>query len=245
MTVYGYARVSTEEQAASDRSSLEDQVRRIEGAAMIRGASVTRVFLDPGVSGAVPLSERPGGRELLACVAASPGCVVIASKMDRMFRSASDALNTVERLQKAGVSLVLVDMGTESVTENGASKMFFTMLAGFAEFERYRIAERVKDGKAGKRARGGATGGYAPYGYRVVGVGREAALEVDETEQRMLAYVERHREYGPTRIAAMLEEVGYRTRIGTSFTKQQVARLLTQQVARLLTAPSTGRSVRA
>jgi hypothetical protein len=85
----------------------------------------------------------------------SPGDVIIAAKLDRLFRSARDALATVDRLKERGVSIVLADMGAEPVTENGVSKLFFSILASVAEFERWRIAERMQEGRVGKRTRGG------------------------------------------------------------------------------------------
>lgn len=225
---YGYSRVSTTEQA-TDRGSLDDQQRRIEGAAMIRGERLTRVFTDPGVSGSVDLSLRPAGADLLAAI--QPGDVVIAAKMDRMFRSARDALATVERLRERGVRLILADMGTDPVTENGASKLFFTMLAAFAEFERTRIAERVTDGKRAKRAKGGHTGGSAPLGKRVVGTGRDARLEDDPTETALLARLRELRERGFSydHTAVALEAEGFRGRTGKPLARQQLHRLLTRQ----------------
>jgi DNA invertase Pin-like site-specific DNA recombinase len=224
---YGYSRVSTTEQA-TDRGSLEDQQRRIEGAAMIRGEAITRVFTDPGISGSVDLSQRPAGADLFAAL--RPGDVVIAAKMDRMFRSARDALATVERLRTRGVRLVLADMGTDPVTENGASKLFFTMLAAFAEFERTRIAERVTDGKRAKRAKGGHAGGSAPLGQRVVGTGREARLEEDPGEAALLARLRELREGGLSyeHTAVALEAEGYRGRTGKPLARQQLHRLLTR-----------------
>ncbi|HTN58452.1 MAG TPA: recombinase family protein, partial [Protaetiibacter sp.] len=91
MAVIGYARVSTEEQ------TLDSQLGELER----NGAS--RVFSDVGVSGAVPAHRRPGFAELLRFV--RDGDVVLAYRLDRVSRSASDALNLVERLDAIGVEL--------------------------------------------------------------------------------------------------------------------------------------------
>ncbi len=92
----GYVRVSTAEQAADDRSSLENQEKIIRGFAMAKGFSQfdTSVYSDPGVSASIPLRQRPAGKELLET--AKAGDTIIASKLDRMFRSASDALSMLE-----------------------------------------------------------------------------------------------------------------------------------------------------
>jgi DNA invertase Pin-like site-specific DNA recombinase len=222
---YSYVRVSTTEQAI-DRSSLADQKRRCAGAAMMRGEEIAEVFCDPGVSGSIDLRERPAGAQLLAVL--QPGDVVIAAKMDRMFRSAQDALATAEALQARGVALIIADMGSEPVTGTGAAKLFFTMLAAFAEFERSRIAERMSDGRNGKRARKGFIGGQAPYGYTVEGSGRDAMLVLHPDEQRVIQSVKDMTARGVSLrgVSMSLTRRGMMGRTGRPFSAEQISRML-------------------
>ena len=85
----GYTRVSTLDQAADNRTSLDEQERVIRGIAMVRGVDKmdVTIYSDPGISGAVPLRFRPEGKKLLAEMKA--GDTVVASKLDRMFRAAA------------------------------------------------------------------------------------------------------------------------------------------------------------
>jgi len=92
------------------------------------------------VSGSVPLADRPEGQRLLAVL--QPGDVVVAAKLDRAFRSAADALETLEELKKDKIGLHLIDLGGD-VCGNGISKLVFTILSAVAENER----ERVRDAK--------------------------------------------------------------------------------------------------
>src|SRR3954470_19685692 len=94
---YGYARVSTVAQA-SEGESLDVQQRVIAGYAQIHGLAVDQVFVERGVSGSKPLGDRPQGAALLAAL--KPGDVVITPKLDRMFRSALDALDVLGRLKQ-------------------------------------------------------------------------------------------------------------------------------------------------
>jgi putative DNA-invertase from lambdoid prophage Rac len=171
MAVFGYARVSTAEQAADDRASLAEQERRIRGAAMMLegkiGETTPQMVRDEGVSGSVPLKKQKHGGPLMAQLQA--GDWLIAAKLDRLFRSAEHALVVARELQERKVHLILVDLGSDPVTGNGISKLFFTLLAAIAEFERTRVLERMNEGRAGKAKRGGHIGGDAPYGYRVEG----------------------------------------------------------------------------
>ncbi|MBK3776424.1 hypothetical protein GAY31_20080 [Azospirillum brasilense] len=207
MATYGYVRVSTEEQV--DGASLEHQRRQIAGLAMLAGLEEARVFEDV-VSGSVPLSARDGGERLLAML--KPGDAVIVAKLDRMFRNAADALTRADEFQQRGIKLYLLDMGTEPVTQNGTSRMFFGMLALVAEFERGRIKERLNDGRTAKRARGGHTGGNRPFGYSVEGMGRDAVLVEIPEEQHAIKLMKLMRDQGKSlrEIGAAMRDQGFK-----------------------------------
>jgi DNA invertase Pin-like site-specific DNA recombinase len=174
----------------------------------------------------MPFRFRPEGKKLLNDM--KPGDIVCASKLDRMFRSASDALACAEKMKEAGVSLILVDMGADPVTGNGMAKCFFTMAAAFAELERSTIAERMSNGKAAKKAKGGHTGGEAIYGQRIVGHGREARIEINEEEQKIIELVVRLRKRGEAivRIQKRLVKDGIKTRAGKDFQWVQIKRIV-------------------
>lgn len=184
MAVFAYTRVSTDRQA-SEGESLDVQERTIAGYAMMHGLALDRVFREKGVSGSKPLDQRPEGAALIEALA--PGDVVITAKLDRMFRSALDALRVLGELQKRGVSLHMIDLGGD-VTSNGISKLVFTILSAVAEAERDRIRERVADTKADQRQRGRFLGGAVPFGW-VVGANKElqAVPEAQEAIGRMKA----------------------------------------------------------
>jgi DNA invertase Pin-like site-specific DNA recombinase len=164
MRIYAYLRVSTSEQAAHG-DSLATQKQQVAGYAMIKGWEVAEYFVDGGVSGSVPLAERPEGRRLLEAV--QKGDVVITAKLDRAFRSAADALGTLEELKDQGVGLHMIDLGGD-VTGNGISKLVFTILSAVAENERDRIRERIRDVKRHLASQGVYGGGKRPFGYDVV-----------------------------------------------------------------------------
>jgi DNA invertase Pin-like site-specific DNA recombinase len=119
-------------------------------------------------------------------------------------------------------------MGTHPVTENGTAKMFFGMLALVAEFERGRIAERMEDGRNGKRRRNGHLGGVAPYGYCVVGSKKDSKLEPVAEEQPVLSKVLDLAAHGQTSwtITKLLNEEGVRNRVGKPFECFQVKRII-------------------
>jgi putative DNA-invertase from lambdoid prophage Rac len=179
MAVYGYARVSTARQA-SEGESLEVQQRQIQGYAHMHGLTLAGVVVEEGVSGSVPVAERPAAGPLFAKL--TKGDVVIAPKLDRLFRSALDALKVVEDLRRRGVALHLLDLGGD-ISGNGLSKLFLTIAAAFAEAERDRIRERIGQVKADQKARGRYLGGKVPFGFRR---GESGELVPHESEQQAI-----------------------------------------------------------
>lgn len=182
MATYGYTRVSTAEQATG--LSLDEQQRRIEGIALMRRASLDRLFVEEGITGSRSLETRPLGRDL--CAALRPGDTLIVAKLDRAFRNAADALSRAEAWRRQGIGLIVADMGGDPVTDNGVAKMFFGMLALVAEFERDRILERTNEGRRAKAIRGGHIGGSPPFGFRVQGSGKTAQLVQIAEEQKAI-----------------------------------------------------------
>ena len=81
----------------------------------------------------------------------------------------------------------MMDLGGD-VTGNGISKLFFTMVAAFAEFERDRIAERISDVKSSEREKNRYLGGSKPFGFCVDGDGQ---LIPDQREQKVIEKVKR------------------------------------------------------
>lgn len=228
MTVWAYARVSSVEQAAEDRSSLDVQLKVCDAATTIAKLPAPTPVIDPGVSGSIPLAERPGGGKMISAL--QPGDVIIAAKLDRLFRSAADALNNVESMKARGVKLILVDIGTEPVTESAVAKMFLGILASVAEFEKNRILDRMATGRIEKRKSGGHIGGQPPYGFRKVGAGKSARLEPDPEERAIIEQARQMRDGGASlrSIGTRLAKSGIRSRTGEVFAPIQIKRMLAQ-----------------
>jgi DNA invertase Pin-like site-specific DNA recombinase len=181
-----YARVSTDQQRDSG-ISLDEQQRKIEGRCLENGWSLERIYVDAGISGSTPLGRRPEGAKLLAAV--RPGDVVVAAKLDRMFRSAFDALRTIEDFRRRKIGLWLLDLGNDC-TGNGIAQLITTILGAVAEFERSLISERIRDAKRNLRRGNKHQGGDRPFGWQLGdanGHGRARELVPDAVEQAAIA----------------------------------------------------------
>jgi DNA invertase Pin-like site-specific DNA recombinase len=144
--------------------SLDEQQRKIAARAVENAWQLEHVYVDAGVSGGVPLAKRPEGSKLLKVV--RPGDVIVAAKLDRMFRNALDALQTMESFRDRKISLWLLDLGNDC-TGNGIAELIMTVLAAVAQFERGLISERIKDAKRNLRRANRHLGGTRPFGYEV------------------------------------------------------------------------------
>jgi DNA invertase Pin-like site-specific DNA recombinase len=80
------------------------------------------------------------------------GDTLVITRMDRLGRSAKDLLTIVSELGDRGVNLEIIEQHIDTKTAEG--KLFFTMVAAFAEFEHSMMVSRTKDGLAAARARG-------------------------------------------------------------------------------------------
>lgn len=190
-TVVGYVRASTMEQD----ETIKAQVEKVTAYCTMRGLTLANVYVDFGVSGTIPLDEREHGVEMLHALksrAKDRPTGIVAVRLDRMFRNASDCLNNVERWEKQGVALHLIDLGGQSVdTSSAAGKFFITVIAGAAEMERNLISERTSAVLQSKKARNEV---YSP---TPLGFNREGdKLVRNDTEQTLIARVRAMRESG-------------------------------------------------
>jgi DNA invertase Pin-like site-specific DNA recombinase len=153
MTVRAYLRVSTDQQADSG-AGLAAQRDAIEREAAHRGWDDVEWYVDGGFSGKD--LERPQMARLLSEI--MRGDLLVTAKVDRLSRSLVDFATLVERSQKAGWSIVTLDLGLDLSTAQG--EFVASILAAFARMERRLIGQRTKDAMAAKKALGGVRFGH-------------------------------------------------------------------------------------
>jgi len=227
MKAIGYTRCSTNEQADSGLG-LEAQAERIRAYCTMRGSELLDLITDAGVSGGKPLATRDGGQRLLSAIRERKADGVVMLKLDRMFRNAGDCLTTVEKWEKAGVALHVVDLGGNAIdTTSAAGRFMLVVLAGAAEMERNLTRERTRSAMAVKRGNGQRIG-TVPYGYDLADDG--TTLIPNDAEQAVIADIQSRRAEGWTleRIADALTDLGVPTKTGKSaaWTHQAVVRIL-------------------
>jgi len=133
-----YVRVST------DAQTVENQIRELRQVAKRRGWDVVEVYSDAGISGAKGRNGRPGLDTMLKDASRRKFDVILAWAIDRLGRSLSDLLDTIQHLEACGVDLYLDQQVIDTTTPMG--KLVFQLTGAFAEFERTMIRQRIKAG---------------------------------------------------------------------------------------------------
>lgn len=163
LKVCAYARVSSDEQ--QERRTIQNQIEFGNKYGDLHGYNIAKWYLDDGVTGTIPLNERPGGKELLEDAKKGLFNLLLVYKIDRLGRSARIILDSVYELEQCGVKIKSMTEPFDTGDPNG--RFLLTILAGVADLERETILERMWLG-ANKAAREGKwLGGIVPYGYRV------------------------------------------------------------------------------
>lgn len=151
LVVYGYVRVSSEEQADS-RLGLEAQRSAITEACERRGYALRGFYEDAGVSGRTTV--RPALQEALSVVSRGEGIVV--AKLCRLSRSVHDFAGLVKLAQRSGWSPIVLDPDLDLATANG--RLIANILASVVEWESDMIGQRTREALAAKVARGERVG---------------------------------------------------------------------------------------
>ncbi|BAQ67088.1 recombinase family protein [Geminocystis sp. NIES-3709] len=138
MTIYGYARVSTDDQ------TLQPQLDRL----IDYGISTDRIYSDYAVSGST--HSRPNLDRLLEILQPSDTLVVV--KLDRLGRSLKHLIETVELLKENCINFVSLTEGMD--TNSSTGRLLFNIFGAIAEFERDLIIERTNAGITSAKKRG-------------------------------------------------------------------------------------------
>lgn len=187
LSVIGYIRVSTDEQADSgagleaQRAAILDQCAR---------RSWELVALHEDTASARSLAKRPGLAKALADLDAGVGGALVVAKLDRLSRSLLDFSALMERSRRRGWALVALDLGVDTTTPSG--EMMANVLAVFAQFERRLIGQRTREALAVKRRQG-------------VRLGRPPVVSAD-----LVRRIQRERSRGRT-YAAIAEDLNTRS----------------------------------
>lgn len=182
--VVAYCRVSTDAQAGDDRFGIDAQKEQIMAYCAKNDMQISDWYIDEGESG-VKASRPQLDRLLYGDISNPPVEAVVVAKNDRVAREIKLYFYYKQLLYSKGIALISV---SEDFGEMGAFKGILEAFVMFAaEQERTNIAKRTSGGRSIKAAKGGYSGGRAPFGYTAKDRQLVVVPEEADTVRKMFA----------------------------------------------------------
>jgi site-specific DNA recombinase len=168
-----YERVSSEDQRQREtiKSQTDALAMRLDHDPSVE---LVKRYVDDGVSGTIPMADRPAGHELLTDAARGLFQELWVYRIDRLGRDWVDPQVVWQELARYGVTVY-------SVSEGKLDRFIFTIFTGLAAKERETFLDRSALGLDRAAREGRYCGGVVSLGYRVEGKPPQARLVPDDT----------------------------------------------------------------
>jgi len=220
-----YVRVSTARQA-DDGLPVESQIEQCHVKAASLGAQVVKVFRDDGISGRT--TKRPGFEAAVDFCERQRVDLFICWSTSRFARNRLDAAVYKRLLEKMGTRLVYASQEFGAGDDGWLAEAITEVID--EQYSR-QIAKDTRRSMAKNATDGFWNGGWVPFGYRAVQIGKRKRLEIEPSEAPAVKLIYRWclDGAGCKDVAARLNSSGI-TRRGRRWDKASVTTVLRSRV---------------
>jgi site-specific DNA recombinase len=214
-----WIRVSTEHQAEGESPEVHEH--RARAFATAKGWEVREVYHLEAVSGKAVMGHAEAKR-MLADVRRGHISALIFSKLARLARNTKELLEFADIFRQEGADLVSLQESIDTSTPAG--RLFYSMIAAMAQWEREEIADRINASFSARAKMGKPIAAKMPFGYKVEN--DKIVIVPSEAPIRKLMFELFAQHKRIKHIIRIMNEAGHRTREGNLWTDTSVGRLL-------------------
>lgn len=215
-----YVRVSTEEQV-KEGYSIPAQKERLRAFCLSQGWEIVEEYIEEGWS--AKNLDRPIMQRMLRDIKRKEIDIILVYRLDRLTRSVLDLYNLLKTFDENNVSFKSATEVYDTSTAMG--RLFITLVAALAQWERENLGERVKFGMEQMIHEGRKPGGHSPYGYFFDANFKCTIIESESKIVRKI-YQWYSSDFGYRTIAKYLNEMGIKPRIADKWNANSVREIL-------------------
>jgi DNA invertase Pin-like site-specific DNA recombinase len=216
-----YLRTSSAANVGSDKDSERRQREAVEGFARSTGYRIVETYHDTAVSGADPVTVRPGFSAMLERLLSNGVRTILVETASRFARDLIVQETGYELLKARGIELVAVDSPESFVADTPTANLIRQVLGAVSEFEKAMLVEKLKGARERKRRETGKkVGGRQNYAEL------DGGPEMIALARKLHRYPVNGRKRTLAEVSKALADAGYLSSAGTPFTPSSVSRML-------------------
>lgn len=219
-----YIRVSTDEQA-KEGYSISAQLQKLKAFCISQGWEVEGIYADEGIS--AKDMKRPQLLKMIKDIKDNRISCVLVYRLDRLTRSVFDLYKLLETFEKYDCKFKSATEVYDTTTAMG--RMFITIVAALAQWERENMGERIAMGQIEKARQGKWTANQIPMGYDINK--KESRLYINPEESFVIKKIfGLYKTRGMNQIAFYLNERKMYTKLGRKWTDSTISIILNNPV---------------